>query len=79
MLLLRALERKLQAAGLDLSAEQALEALQTVSVVTTALGEGKTKRSVSRGSARADRLLRILGITDPEPPVPPPGEEIFSV
>lgn len=77
LLLMRALERKLQANGLDLSAEQALEALHTVSVVTTALGEGKTKRSASRGSARADRLLRALGITDPEPPDPPTGDEIF--
>ena len=79
LLLTRALERKLQAVGSDLSAEQALEALQTVCVVDTALGEGKIKRSVSRGSARADRLLRAFGITDPKPPVPPPGEEILPV
>jgi hypothetical protein len=76
---MRALERKLQAAELDLSAEQALEALHTVCVVDTTLGEGKTKRSVSRGSVRADRLLRALGITDPKPPVPPPGEEVLPV
>jgi transposase len=79
LLLTRALERKLRAAGSDLSAEQALEALQTVCVVDTALGEGKTKRSVSRGSARADRLLRAFGVTDPKPPAPPPGEEILFV
>jgi transposase len=79
LLLTRALERKLQAAGLDLSAEQALEALSTVCVVDTTLGEGKTKRSVSRGSARADRLLRALGVTDPNPPVPPLGEEFLPV
>lgn len=79
LLLLRVLERKLQAAGLDLSAEQALEALHTVCVVDTTLGEGKTKRSVSRGSARADRLLRALGVTDPKPPIPPPGEEVLPV
>ena len=79
LLLTRALERKLQAAGSDLSAEQALEALQTVCVVETAFGEGKIKRSVSRGSARADRLLRVFGITDPNPPVPPPGEENLPV
>ena len=75
---MRALERKLRAAGLDLSAEQALEALHTVCVVDTALGEGKAKRSVSRGSARADRILRALGIADPKPPVPPP-EEVLPV
>jgi transposase len=77
LLLMRVLERKLRAAGLDLSAEQALEVLHTVSVVDTALGEGKAKRSVSRGSARADRILRALGIADPKPPVPPPNEEVF--
>ncbi len=77
LLLSRALERKLEAAGSDLSAEQALEALQTVCVVDMALGEGKTKRSVSRGSARADQLLRAFGVTDPKPPVPPPGEELL--
>jgi len=53
LLLMRVLERKLRAAGLGLSAEQALEVLHTVSVVDTALGEGKAKRSLSRGSARA--------------------------
>lgn len=79
LLLTRALERKLQTAGLDLSAERALEALSTVCVVDTTLGEGKTKRSVSRGSARADRLLRALGITDPNPPDPPLGEELLPV
>lgn len=79
LLLMRALERKLQAAGLDLSAEQALEALQTVCMVDTALGEGKTKRSVSRGSNRADGILRALGITDPKPPAPPPGEEVLPL
>jgi transposase len=79
MLLMRALERKLHGAGLDLSAEQALEALQTVCVVDTALGEGKSKRSVSRGSARADRILHALGITVPKPPTPPQGEEILPL
>ena len=79
LLLMRALERKLRAAGLDLSAEQALEVLHTVCVVDTALGEGKAKRSISRGSARADRILRALGVADPKPPIPPPDEEVLPV
>jgi transposase len=78
-LLLRVLERKLQAAGVDLSAPEALEVLQTVCVVDTALGPDQTKRCVSRGSARADRILRALEIADPAPPKPPQGEELLPL
>ncbi len=63
-LLHRALEKKLKAAGSDLSAT---EALRTVRVVDIALGAEMTKRSVTRGSARAAQVLRALGISDIDP------------
>lgn len=74
-LLQRALEKKLKAAGLDLSASVALQALRTVRVVELALGEGERKRSVTRGTARCGPILRALGITQLDPPQPPEGQE----
>src|SRR4029078_11545087 len=49
----RFLEKRLKAAGLDLSATAALTALKSVRVVDIDLGNGQTKRSVTRGSAHA--------------------------
>ncbi len=74
-LLQKALDKKLKTAGLDLSPPQALQALRTVRVVDIALGNGKTKRSVTRGSCRCGPVLKALGITDLDPPEPPKGEE----
>lgn len=70
-LLHRALEKKLKAAGLDLSATEALQVLRTVRVVDFHLGDGRAKRSVTRGAARAARILSALGITELDPPTPP--------
>jgi transposase len=70
-LLHRALEKKLKAAGLDLSATEALQVLRTVRVVDFRLGDGQTKRSVTRGSGRAARILSALRITQLDPPIPP--------
>ena len=67
-LLHRALEKKLKAAGLDVSASEALNALKTVRLVDIDLGGGKTKRCVTRGSDRAARILKAVGITDTNPP-----------
>jgi transposase len=73
----RAIEKKLKAAALDLSATEALNALKSVRVVDIALGDGSTKRCVTRGSQRAAIVLRALGITDLDPPTPPqPGETV---
>ena len=72
-LLHRALEKKLKAAGLDLSATEALDALRTVCAVDIDLGEGSIKRSVTRGSARAARVLSAVGINDRNPPTPHNG------
>ena len=70
-LLQRAIEKKLKAAGLDLSASEALSALKTVRVVDIDLGDGKNKRCVTSGSQRAARILSVLGIKDRQVPNPP--------
>ena len=68
----RAIEKKLKAAGLDLSATEALNALKSVRVVDIALGNGAPpKRCVTRGTQRAAAVLRALAITDLDPPTPP--------
>ena len=71
-LLHRAIEKKLKAAALDLSATEALTALKSVRVVDIDLGNGTTaKRSVTRGTQRAAAVLRALAITELDPPAPP--------
>ena len=76
-LLHRAIEKKLKAARLDLSATEALTALKSVRVVDIDLGNGTSKRSVTRGNQRAAAVLRALGISDLDPPTPPqPGQTI---
>jgi transposase len=69
-LLHRAIEKKLKAAHLDLSATEALTALKSVRVVDIDLGDGTTKRSVTHGTQRSATVLRALGITDLQPPTP---------
>ena len=77
-LLHRAIENKLKAARLDLSATEALTVLKSVRVVDIALGDGTTKRSVTHGTQRAAAVLRALGITNLDPPAPPiPGQTIM--
>jgi transposase len=70
-LLHRAIEKRLKAAGLDLFATEALTALKSVRVVDIDLGDGTSKRSVTRGTQRAASVLRALGITELDPPAPP--------
>ncbi|MBM4119164.1 IS1634 family transposase [bacterium] len=72
-LLHRAIEKKLKAAGLDFSATEALQILRSVRVVDFKIA-GTFKRSVTRGSARAERILSALGIAQLDPPTPPNGE-----
>src|SRR6266699_2117775 len=76
-LLHRALEKKLKAARIDLSATEALSILKSVRVVDIDLGDGTSKRSVTRGTQRAAPVLRALGIADLDPPPPPrPGQTV---
>ena len=50
---------------------------QVQRVVDIDLGDGTAKRSVTRGTQRAAAVLRALGITDLDPPIPPqPGQTI---
>lgn len=74
LLLQRLLERRLQEAGVTLSAEQALEAVETIRQVTFAL-EGEKRSGVSAASGRAQQVVRALGISSLRPPTPPEGEE----
>lgn len=73
-LLHRAIEKKLKAARLDLSATEALQALRAVRVVDIRLGGKQHKRCVTRGTARAQRILAALGIDQLDPPKPPADE-----
>ncbi|MBI4528427.1 MAG: transposase [Deltaproteobacteria bacterium] len=66
-LLDRALEKKLKSAGLDFSSKEAWQILKTVRVVEIELGDGEQKRSVTHGTARAERILRALGIKNLDP------------
>jgi transposase len=66
-LLDRAMEKKLKAAGLDISSREAWQLLKTVRVVEISVGEGKTTRSVTQGSGRAAQILRILGLKNLDP------------
>jgi transposase len=66
-LLDRALEKKLKAAGLDLSSKEAWQLLRTVRVVEIDVGQRESQRSVTRGSGRAARILKTLAIRDLNP------------
>jgi len=77
-LLHRAIEKKLKAARLDLSATEALTILKSIRVVDIDLGNGTTKRSVTAGTQRAAAVLRAIGITDLDPPTPStPGQTVM--
>ena len=78
LLIHRAIEKKLKAARIDLSAAEAMTALKSVRVVDINLGDGTTKRSVTAGTNRAAMVLRALGIEKIDPPTPPrEGETVM--
>ena len=66
-LLDRALEKKLKSSDIDISSKEAWQLLKTVRVVEIDLGNGERKHSITRGSARAVRILNALGINDLDP------------
>lgn len=67
----RGIEKRLKAAGLDVSATEALQALRTVRIIDLQLRDGTLKRWVSRGTHRASRMLQALAITNLDPPGDP--------
>jgi len=76
LLLTRVLERRLKEAGVDLSTEQALQALSTIRLVSFKVGASSARTGVSVGSARARQVLKALGIVETKAPTPPKGEQV---
>ncbi|HMK86226.1 MAG TPA: IS1634 family transposase [Steroidobacteraceae bacterium] len=66
-LLERALENKLKAASVPMSAPHALEMLKTIHVVDISVGT-TTKRGTTAGNSRARQILAALSITNKDPP-----------
>jgi transposase len=70
----RMLERALTEAGLSLSAQAALQTVQTIRSVQFRVA-GELRSGVTPGSSHARQVLKALGLTDHRPPTPPAGEE----
>jgi transposase len=75
LLLMRLLERRLKEAGLTMSAEQALQALATINVVSFQVEGSQARAGVTSGSTHARQVLKALGISQTRPPIPPEGEQ----
>jgi transposase len=73
LLLQTLLQHRLDAAAVDLSAEQALQALETVRHVRFEIG-GESRTGVSASNLRARQVLNALAITNVRPPNPPIGD-----
>jgi Transposase DDE domain len=73
LLLQTLMQRHLDKADTDLSAEQALQALETVRYVSCHVA-GTTRSGVSASNPRARQVLKALGISDVRPPVAPAGD-----
>jgi len=74
LLLDRALEKSLHAAGSGLSTPFAWQALEMVRCVEVELGP-RRKICVTRGNQHVTAVLRALGIAELDPPSPPEGRE----
>jgi hypothetical protein len=74
-LLDRALEKKLRAANSALSSPAVWQALETVRCVEVAVGD-RRKLCVTRGSRQASELLKAVGLTELDPPLPPEATAI---
>jgi transposase len=73
LLVQRLLQRRLEEADVEMSATEALEAVSCVRQVTFQVNDGQ-RSGVSAGSARAQQVLRALGISELRPPTPPRGQ-----
>jgi transposase len=74
LLLDRALEKSLQAAGSLLSTPFVWQALEMIRCVEVDLGQ-RRKICLTRGNQHVAETLRVLGITQLDPPPPPEGRE----
>jgi hypothetical protein len=73
-LLDRALEKRLRTANSALSSPAAWQALETVRCVAVQVGS-RARLGVTRGSRHAADVLKILRLSELDPPGPPEGEE----
>jgi transposase len=73
LLLQTVLQRRLEQAEVDLSAEHALQALETVRHVSFNV-DGKQRNGVSAKNPRARQVLKAMGIDALRPPTPPEDE-----
>jgi transposase len=73
LLLQTLLGRRLQDANVDLSAPEALQAVETIRHVTFKVNQ-EQRGGVSAPSSRAHQVLHALNISTVRPPTPPPGE-----
>lgn len=74
-LLDRMLEKKLEAAALDLSSREAWQALRTIRLVQLQNANGSETVRVSTGTSRAASILNAAGVRDRCPPRPPDGSQ----
>ena len=75
-LLDRALEKRLKSAGLDISSREAWQLLKTVRVVEIGVGDETITRSITQGSGRAARILKILGFKNLDPEARKTGTKV---
>jgi transposase len=73
LLLQTLLQHRLDQAGVDLSAEHALQALETVRHVSFRI-DGESRTGVSAANPRARQVLNALAINNLRPPIAPDGE-----
>lgn len=76
LLLTRLLERRLKESAVKLSAQQALQALATIRIVSFRLDEKRRRTGVGAGSPHARQVLKALGITNVKPPAPPEDDQV---
>jgi len=78
LLLQRLLERRLSQAEVNMSAAEAMKALETIRVVQFHLEGQPRRQGVSTGSPRARKVLQALDLAQLRPPTPPGPETEVS-
>jgi transposase len=78
LLLQTLLDQRLGEADVDLSATEALQAVETIRHVTFKIQQQR-RWGVSAASARAHQVLKALNIADLRPPTPPAGDPTVNM